>query len=97
MRVRLTARARADISAIREFYLHESRATADRVRRSINQALDLIASRPTIGPRNRRTPEIRSKLVLHYPYRIHYRVTGDQIEVLHIRHTARRPWPETRA
>ncbi len=78
MKTRLTAQARADLRAIKEFYLRESSATADRVRLSILLAIELIGSRPAIGPRNRRTPEIRSKLVVRYPYRIHYRVVdGD--------------------
>jgi plasmid stabilization system protein ParE len=33
-------------------------------------------------------------LVLRYPYKIFYRLRGDAVEILHIRHTARRPWDE---
>jgi hypothetical protein len=35
---------------------------------------------------------MRSKLVLRYPYRVHYRVENSDIWIIHIRHTARRAW-----
>jgi len=37
-------------------------------------------------------PNVRAVLVLRYPYKIFYRVRRDVIEILYIRHTARRPW-----
>jgi plasmid stabilization system protein ParE len=39
-----------------------------------------------------RRPDVRAVLVLRYPYKIFYRVRGDTVEILHIRHTAQRPW-----
>jgi plasmid stabilization system protein ParE len=89
MKIRLSPQARADLRAIREHYLGYSRLTADTVRQSILQAIELVAVRPMIGIQDQLRPGVLSKLVARYPYRIHY-----VLEVLHIRHTARRPWHE---
>ena len=35
---------------------------------------------------------VRVKLVARYRYRIFYAVIDETVEVLHIRHTSRRPW-----
>ncbi|MEZ5787999.1 MAG: type II toxin-antitoxin system RelE/ParE family toxin [Xanthobacteraceae bacterium] len=37
-------------------------------------------------------PQVRVIFVGDYPYKIFYRIRGSNIEILHIRHTARRPW-----
>jgi plasmid stabilization system protein ParE len=37
-------------------------------------------------------PQLRIKFVVRFPYKIFYRLRGDAVEILHIRHTARRPW-----
>jgi plasmid stabilization system protein ParE len=93
MRVRITRTARRDLRNIRAFYLESSPRTADRVRREILAAINLLAARPGIGlPHGQDSPALRSKLVLNYPFRIHYRVGDNAIEILHIRHTARRDW-----
>ncbi len=38
------------------------------------------------------TADVRAKLVADYGYREFYRVAPGAVEVLHIRHTSRRPW-----
>src|SRR5689334_5587312 len=92
MKVRLAPRARADLRAIREHYLDYSPTTADNVRQAIVHAINLVAARPDIGIRNRVMPDVFSKLVSRYPFRVHYRLRGDVLEVVHIRHTSRRAW-----
>jgi toxin ParE1/3/4 len=32
------------------------------------------------------------KVVRRYRYKIFYSITGDTVEILHVRHTSRRPW-----
>jgi plasmid stabilization system protein ParE len=96
MRVRLSRTAENDLSAIQEFYLDHAPDVADRVRLAIVAAIDLVGARPEIGPRSQHTPGLRSKLVVRYPFRIHYRVVDDIIEVVTIRHTAMREWPGER-
>jgi plasmid stabilization system protein ParE len=34
--------------------------------------------------------------LIRYPYKVFYRALGDRIRILHIRHTARRPWTRER-
>jgi toxin ParE1/3/4 len=92
MRIRYTARARADLAEIFEYISRDDLAAAKRVQRAIFDAIDLLASFPYIGIRNARSPGPRSKLVSRYPYRVHYRLRGQELWVVHIRHTARRPW-----
>lgn len=38
-------------------------------------------------------PSVRVKVVSRYGYKIFYSVEADSIEILHVRHGARRPWP----
>ncbi len=41
-----------------------------------------------------RIGEVIARVVplIRYPYNIFYRASGDRIDILHIRHTSRRPW-----
>jgi plasmid stabilization system protein ParE len=59
--------------------------------RAIFDACTLVAARPHLGIRNARAPELRSRLVTRYPYRIHYFVENGDVWIVHIRHSARRP------
>jgi plasmid stabilization system protein ParE len=92
MRVRYTARARADLTEIFTYIARDNPAAAKRVQNAIFAAIDLMAAHPYAGIRNVRAPELRSKLVRRYPYRVHYRLKGEVLWVIHIRHTSRRPW-----
>jgi plasmid stabilization system protein ParE len=38
--------------------------------------------------------EVRAVPVIRYPYRIFYVVTDDEVQILHIHHSAREPWAE---
>ena len=44
---------------------------------------------PEIGQRSDEL-DVRIILAGRYPYRIYYRVEGDEVLILHIRHTARK-------
>ena len=92
MTLRFTPRARDDLREILEYIAKESPTAADRVRRAIFDATTLIAARPHLGIRNAKAPELRSRLVTRYPYRIHYLVEDPDVWIIHIRHSARRPW-----
>jgi toxin ParE1/3/4 len=92
MKVVFAPRAVRDLERIGAYYRSVASekvagAAAERLRHVIN----LIALRPEIAPRIER-PSVRVALVLRYPYKIFYRVQADAVEILHIRHTARRPW-----
>lgn len=92
MRVRYTARSRADLAEIYSYVSRDDVAAAKRVQRTIFDAIEFLAAFPYAGIRNVRAPELRSKPVSRYPYRVHYRLKGEELWALHIRHTARRVW-----
>jgi plasmid stabilization system protein ParE len=92
MTLRFTPRARNDLRDILEYIAKENPLPlTGYVRRSWmpsnSSARDLIW-----GFATRKNPELRSHLVTRYPYRIHYRVEDADILIVHIRHSARRPW-----
>jgi toxin ParE1/3/4 len=91
MTLRFTPRARDDLREIMDYIAKENPVGADRVGRAIFDACTLIAARPHLGIRNARAPELRSRLVTRYPYRIHYFVEDANVWIVHIRHSARRP------
>ena len=94
MTLQFTPRARDDLRQIIDYIAKENLAGADRVSRAIFDACALIAARPHLGIRNARAPELRSRLVSRYPYRIHYFVEDADVWIVHIRHSARRPLDE---
>ena len=94
MTVRFTPRARDDLREILEYIAKKNLTGAERVGRAILDTTALIAARPHLGIRNAKAPELRSRLVTRYPYRIHYFVENTDVWIVHIRHSARRPLDE---
>lgn len=92
MKVRYTRRARNDIAEIFTYIAKDDRAAAQRIQRAIVAAVDLVAARPFVGIKNARAPELRSRLVSRYPYRVHYFVRDEEVLILGVWHTARRPF-----
>ena len=87
MTLRFTPRARADLREIMEYIAKENPAAANRVGRAIFDTTALIAARPYLGIRNAKSPELRSRLVTRYPYRVHYLVEDANVWIVHIRHS----------
>ena len=58
------------------------------VRVNLRARINLLRNRPFIGVVTS-NPEIRMLPPTRYPYRIYYTVQGDDVVILHIRHTAR--------
>ena len=83
MTLRFTPRARDDLREIVDFIAKEDPAAADRVGSAILDTAALIAARPYIGIRNARAPELRSRLVRRYPYRIHYFVQDADVWIVY--------------
>jgi len=92
MRVRYTPRSRGDLEEIVAYIASDNPLAAQRVRRAILDAIELVAAYPYIGIKNARAPELRSWLVSRYPYRVHYQLSEGEVWIVHIRHAARRPW-----
>ncbi len=89
LKVRLHARARADLRAIRDYLLeHAGPRPAERVRLHLKARMALLSQSPNIGTQTS-IPQIRILPPTRYPYRIYYTVVADAVIILHIRHTAR--------
>jgi toxin ParE1/3/4 len=95
MKVRFSPEAFADRERIFE-YLHARSPTGARnVLASIRAAVAQLADQPYSGYQTD-NPDVRVKFVIHYPYKIFYNVREDVVEIIHIRHTSRRPWSGAR-
>jgi plasmid stabilization system protein ParE len=91
MRLRYRAQALADIDAIHRYLEERSPAGARNVLRAIYASTQLIAEQPLSYQRTD-DPDIRVHVVQRYRYKIFYSAGGDAVEIIHVRHTSRRPW-----
>jgi plasmid stabilization system protein ParE len=57
----------------------------------IREATRLLRDQPYSGYKTN-DPDVRVKFLVRYPYKMFYRVRADGVEIVHIRHTSRRPW-----
>lgn len=89
LKVRFTRRAQSDIAKIRVHILQHDQAAAERVRRAVVASIVRLSEHGLIG-RQSELPGVRIKLVPRYPFKIYYRATPDSVQILHVRHTARR-------
>lgn len=90
MRIRFTRRAFEDRERIFEYLSERSQVGATNVMARIRTAIDLLAQHPESGHRTD-FEDVRVAFVGRYSYKIFYRVRDEAIEILHIRHTSRRP------
>jgi plasmid stabilization system protein ParE len=93
MNVVYSPRAARDLEAIAAYY-HDVAGPriAAAIGARIERVISRVAEHPHSAPRVSERRGVRVALVIRYPYKIFYRIRGDAIEILHIRHTARRPW-----
>lgn len=70
--------------------LDASLHVALRVILRIRQSVEMLADFPQIGAPWQDGPT-RALVVSGLPYRIHYRIKGDAVEVLTVAHTSQRP------
>jgi plasmid stabilization system protein ParE len=90
MNVVYAPRALRDLESIGTYLVERNPAGAVNVLGAIKSSIDTLSFFPQIGRLvdnvgHRRVP------VLRYPYLIFYRVAEDELLILHIRHTSRRP------
>jgi plasmid stabilization system protein ParE len=93
MRVFFSPGATNDLTSIFLYLDARSKAGARNVMRAIHDSIPLIAEHPQAWPATD-VQGVRVKSVHQYPFKIFYRILADQdeIEIVHIRHGARRPW-----
>lgn len=93
MKVEYSRRAVADLRKVSA----DSRLTfGDRVAEALESRLravvDHISREPLNAPEVEQRPGLHVAPLIRYPFKIFYRIIDDRIRILHIRHTARRPW-----
>jgi plasmid stabilization system protein ParE len=90
MKVRFTPRAFSDLDIIRTYIGQFNPAAAGQVVSLIEAVCKRLGEFPESG---QRADELDTRVAFspRYPYRIYYRVTAEQVVILHIRHAARRP------
>ncbi|HEY4774951.1 MAG TPA: type II toxin-antitoxin system RelE/ParE family toxin [Xanthobacteraceae bacterium] len=93
MKIEFTNRAVRDL---REISAYSRREFGDRVAAALEgrlrEAVAQIARAPESGPRVEQRPGMRVVPLVRYPFKVFYRIVGDTVRIVHIRHTARRPW-----
>jgi toxin ParE1/3/4 len=91
VRVRYTPRALGDIDQIYKYLDKRSASGALSVLLAIYAGVQFVAERPAAAERTD-DPNVRVKVVRRYRYKIFYRLAGESVEILHVRHSSRRPW-----
>ena len=91
MKIAYRTQALSDLEEI-FLYIHKRNPGGARnVIDAIHDAIAQIAEYPLGAERTPRR-DIHVKIVRKYPYKIFYRAGADQVEILHVRHGARRPF-----
>jgi len=91
MRIRYTSRAFADREAIFDYLQQRSPQGARSVKQAIVHAIRLLASHPRIAPLTD-VPGVHEATVPRRPYKVYYRIEGDEVWIIHIRDARRKPW-----
>jgi len=93
MKVRYSRRAAHDLDTIRDYLSERSLRGAANVLAAIYLAIEFIRRNPQAAEETS-IAAVRVKVVRKYRFRIFYRVLehDDTIEIVHVRHTSRRPW-----
>jgi len=86
VRIRYTVRARADLAEIRSYLLERNPRAAAAVMAAIRQRISWLADFPLMAPETDE-PGVRGLPLVRYPYRVYYDVAGEEVRILHIRHT----------
>ena len=93
MRVEYSKRAVADIRQVAAYHTRfGSPAVAERIAARIQQVVVQITGSPLSGRSVVQRPGVRVVLLVNYRSKIFYRVAGETIRIIHIRHTSRRPY-----
>jgi plasmid stabilization system protein ParE len=92
MNVRYRALALSDLEQIYSYLAPRSPSGARLVLRAIHDAIEQIALYPHSAVKTS-ISGVRVRVIGRYRYKIFYAVAKDGfIEIIHVRHTARRPW-----
>lgn len=91
MRIAYSLRAEAELDSIFLCLRARSSKAAVAVLRTIRQRIDALANFPESGRRTN-LAGVRSVTIPRYSYKVYYLIEGDEVLIIHIRHTSRRSW-----
>ena len=93
MKVRYSRRATNDLASIQEYLNARSPRGALHVMTAIYATAEFIRRYPDAAELTR-IANVRGRTVRKYHFKIFYRMITEEevIEIVHIRHTSRRPW-----
>jgi toxin ParE1/3/4 len=92
MKVRWTTRAFRDLSDIHAYIFERDPLAALKAARTIRAQVETLSDHPLMGHPGR-VKGTRELNLVGQPYLIAYRIGREAVEILAIRHTARR-WPD---
>jgi plasmid stabilization system protein ParE len=94
MKVRYSPRATRDLDATYEHLIKRSPRGAANVMAAIFAAVEFIRRNPEGAPAVRNIAGVRGVVVHRYRFKVFYRVLPSEAvaEIVHVRHTSRRPW-----
>ncbi len=92
MNVEYTRQAVADLRKIAADSKTYGSVVATAVEARIRRVIAQIAEHPNSAPDVEERPGVHVISLIRFPYKIFYRILPDGVRILHIRHTARRPW-----
>jgi toxin ParE1/3/4 len=91
MKIRYSPQAREDLRDIVSYLDERSPVGAENVMRAIYAGIQFLAENP-MASQETSLAEIRVKIVRRYNFKIFYRIDGNTVELIHIRHAVRRPF-----
>ncbi|KIZ46853.1 MULTISPECIES: type II toxin-antitoxin system RelE/ParE family toxin [Rhodopseudomonas] len=95
MKLVYSRRALADLGRIATYYTASaSPAVAAAIGFRLETTIERICRAPQAAPRLSQRSNVRVVSVVRYPFKIFYRLRSDAIDILHVRHTARRPFED---
>lgn len=95
MRIRYTIRARADLAEIRSYLVERNPRAAAIVMTAIRRRIAWLADFPLIAPETDE-PGVRALPLVRYTCRVYYEIVGEEVRILHVRHTRRQLWQRER-
>jgi len=96
MKIEYTRQALVDLRKIATDSRAFGEGVAAAVESRIRTIIANIAQHPKAAAPVVERPGMRVVPLIRYPYKIFYRVLEDRVKILHIRHSARKPWTTKR-
>jgi toxin ParE1/3/4 len=94
MKVEYSKRAVSDLRRIADYHTGlDDPKVGERVAVGIREVVVGLERFPERGRPVAQRPGVHVALLVQYRYKIFYRVAGETLRIIHIRHTSRRPWP----